>query len=288
MATTKRTTPYTCQYCHSTEPKSRPQPSNNSKDKELSTTALHVSEQEATSSSTPPTKPRARRLAAIQAEELAEGQCSSGDPPPPPKAPRPSVDDAHKGSEDILAAARRVSKHVYKRLLPQLDSFVTDAQLAEEAHGAADGCCWVHSNNVSSVCVQALADLGDGADEPAPEGAAASMLWMRVQRVCRDAITEAEDALGDNRAGHGTPLPDDNIGYAWKCMWRHLHSLCVPRDAYRSAFVTEFADDLDAMRQQAAEGGSELPLDELVRLISSGTNVFSPTEVGALSRSAQL
>lgn len=47
--------------------------------------------------------------------------------------------------------------------------------------------------------------------------------------------------------------------------------------------MSEFADDLDSMRQQAAASQAELPLDELVRLISSGTNVFSPVQKDALS-----
>lgn len=114
------------QPCHATEQ----QPSH-SKDRELSTTALHVPEP-ATSSSTPPPKPRARRVDVVAAEELAEGQCSSGDPRPPK---RRAVSDDAEQQPDAVAAARRVSKHVYKRLLPLLDVGVTDERVTEEAHG---------------------------------------------------------------------------------------------------------------------------------------------------------
>lgn len=49
--------------------------------------------------------------------------------------------------------------------------------------------------------------------------------------------------------------------------------------------MTEFADDLETMRQQAAANEEELPLDELVRLISTGTNVFSELQKDALAQS---
>lgn len=73
----------------------------------------------------------------------------------------------------------------------------------------------------------------------------------------------------------------------WFVLHKHpLDSSCalLPRDAYRSAFVTEFANDLEAMRQQAAASDSELPLDELVRLISNGTNVFSSVQKAAFTQ----
>lgn len=118
--------------CWSTTPCTEPQPSKEpSKEPSTTHTTVHVPEPATSSSTPPPSKPRARRVDAV-AEELAEGQCSSGDPRPP-KAPRHVVSDAQE--DGIVDAARRVSKHVYKRLLPQLNGGVTDAQLAEEAHG---------------------------------------------------------------------------------------------------------------------------------------------------------
>ncbi len=60
-------------------------------------------------------------------------------------------------------------------------------------------------------------------------------------------------------------------------------SPCKHRNAYRDTFVNEFADDLEAVRQHAvASESGVVPLDELVRLISSGTNVFSPSQRHAL------
>lgn len=189
----------------STEPPKHRLQTSHSREKELSTTAVHMPEPEVTSSSgAPPTKPRVRRVAAINAEEFAEGQCSSGDPRPL-KTPR---HDAQNGQDDdhIVVAARRVSKHVYKQLLPQLPQGVTDAQLAREAHGMKQRACVCnflhHHTYAMAACVRALAALGDGAEEElVPEGAAASILWLRVQNVCRDAVAEAQHALGaDNDA----------------------------------------------------------------------------------------
>lgn len=63
------------------------------------------------------------------------------------------------------------------------------------------------------MCVRSLAALvADGEDEPAPEGADAVALWMRVQHVCRDAIARAEDVLGVHDA---TALDDDTALFGY-------------------------------------------------------------------------
>lgn len=71
-----------------------------------------------------------------------------------------------------------------------------------------------------TACVRSLAVLGgEAADEPAPEGAEALMLWLRVQRVCRDAIGQAEDVLGATQPrGADAPQDDAAFGYVWMCL----------------------------------------------------------------------
>ncbi len=82
----------------------------------------------------PTTKKKRTRRTSLHEEQPVEEQCSSGDPQPPQRVAKRKTWDQQG---DLMGAVRRVSKHVYNVMLPQLEacSAVTDEQVAAQAHG---------------------------------------------------------------------------------------------------------------------------------------------------------